>query len=61
MDAATRTLVWDRARGYCEYCRIHQDHVEHRHQTHVNTLSESGNIAVFGQARTARSRVRTIS
>ena len=36
MDAATRTLVWDRAAGRCEYCRLHQDdddfltfHVEH--------------------------------
>jgi hypothetical protein len=36
MDAATRELVWDRAGGRCEYCRIHQDdepfyslHVEH--------------------------------
>jgi len=31
MDAATRTQVWDRAGGHCEYCRIHQDHVELRH------------------------------
>ena len=36
IDAATRTLVWRRAEGRCEYCRIHQDdsdfltfHVEH--------------------------------
>ena len=36
MDAATRTLVWDRAGHRCEYCRVNQDdsdfltfHVEH--------------------------------
>jgi HNH endonuclease len=36
MDAATRRLVWRRARNRCEYCRLHQDdddfasfHVEH--------------------------------
>jgi hypothetical protein len=36
MDAATRSLVWERARQRYEYCRIHQDdsdfltfHVEH--------------------------------
>jgi hypothetical protein len=36
MNAATRKLVWKRARDRCEYCRIHQDdepfyrmHVEH--------------------------------
>ena len=36
IDAATRTLVWERAANRCEYCRIHQDdvdfftfHVEH--------------------------------
>jgi len=36
MDAATREFVWERARGRCEYCRLHQDdadfltfHVEH--------------------------------
>ena len=36
MDEETRRLVWDRARGRCEYCRLHQDdyefqtfHVEH--------------------------------
>ena len=36
MDAATRALVWRRARGRCEYCRIPQEaapfvpfHVEH--------------------------------
>ena len=31
MDTATRTQVWHRAEGHCEYCRIHQDHVELRH------------------------------
>jgi hypothetical protein len=36
MDAALRALVWKRAKGRCEYCRVHQDdadfltfHVEH--------------------------------
>src|SRR5579859_7830204 len=36
MDAAVRALVWRRAGGRCEYCRLHQDdddflpfHVEH--------------------------------
>lgn len=36
MDATVRALVWDRAGGRCEYCRLHQDdadfltfHVEH--------------------------------
>jgi hypothetical protein len=36
MDAALRALVWERAGGRCEYCRLHQDdadfltfHVEH--------------------------------
>jgi hypothetical protein len=36
MDAALRALVWRRAGGRCEYCRLHQDdadfllfHVEH--------------------------------
>jgi len=31
MDSATRRLVWERAEGRCEYCRIHQDHVELSH------------------------------
>ncbi|HJZ89304.1 MAG TPA: HNH endonuclease [Gemmataceae bacterium] len=36
MDAALRALVWGRAGGRCEYCRLHQTdadflsfHVEH--------------------------------
>lgn len=36
VDAGTRALVWRRAQGRCEYCRVHQDdfdfftfHVEH--------------------------------
>lgn len=36
MDAATRSLVWQRAESRCEYCQLHQDdvpiptfHVEH--------------------------------
>lgn len=36
MNAAIRALVWRRAQGRCEYCRLHQDdfdfltfHVEH--------------------------------
>jgi hypothetical protein len=36
MDTAIRALVWERAGGRCEYCRLHQDddaflafHVEH--------------------------------
>src|SRR5262245_50099775 len=36
MDEALRRLVWERAAGRCEYCRLHQDdyefqtfHVEH--------------------------------
>jgi hypothetical protein len=36
MDAATRQLVWQRADGCCEYCRMRQEdepfcryHVEH--------------------------------
>ena len=31
MDSATRAHVWTRADGRCEYCRIHQDHVELSH------------------------------
>jgi hypothetical protein len=31
MDTATRTLVWARAGGRCEYCGIHQDHAELTH------------------------------
>lgn len=31
MDQATRSLVWTRAEGRCEYCRIHQDHVDLSH------------------------------
>ena len=31
MDAATRALVWARAGDCCEYCRVHQDHVELSH------------------------------
>lgn len=31
MDVATRALVWTRAEGRCEYCRVHQDHVELTH------------------------------
>ncbi len=43
MDAATRTLVWDRAGGHCEYCRIHQDHVELRHHIeHIVALIAHG-------------------
>jgi hypothetical protein len=26
MDAALRDLVWQRAQGRCEYCRLHQEH-----------------------------------
>jgi hypothetical protein len=36
IDAVTRALIWRRAKGRCEYCRVHQDdldfftfHVEH--------------------------------
>jgi hypothetical protein len=36
VNAETRALVWQRAQGRCEYCRVHQDdfdfftfHVEH--------------------------------
>jgi hypothetical protein len=36
MHASVRALVWERAKGRCEYCRLHQDdsdfltfHVEH--------------------------------
>jgi len=36
MEAALRELVWEQARGRCEYCRLHQEdadfqtfHVEH--------------------------------
>jgi len=31
MDSATRILVLERAEGCCEYCRVHQDHVELSH------------------------------
>jgi 5-methylcytosine-specific restriction endonuclease McrA len=31
MDATTRAQVWARAGGRCEYCRVHQDHVELSH------------------------------
>lgn len=31
MDAETKTLVWTRAEGRCEYCRIQQAHVELTH------------------------------
>ena len=31
MDVATRARVWTRAEGRCEYCRVHQDHVELTH------------------------------
>jgi HNH endonuclease len=31
MDAPTRALLWARAVGRCEYCRVHQDHVELSH------------------------------
>jgi 5-methylcytosine-specific restriction endonuclease McrA len=31
MDAPTRALLWARAGGRCEYCRVHQDHVELSH------------------------------
>ncbi len=43
MDTATRTKVWDRAEGHCEYCRIHQDHVDLRHHIeHIVALIAHG-------------------
>ncbi len=39
MNTATRTQVWDRAEGHCEYCRIHQDHVELRHHIELRSMN----------------------
>jgi hypothetical protein len=43
MDAATRSLVWTRAQGHCEYCRLHQDHAELAHHVeHIVARKHGG-------------------
>jgi hypothetical protein len=43
MDAATRAQVWSRSEGRCEYCRIHQDHVELSHHVeHIVARKHGG-------------------
>lgn len=43
MDQATRALVWTRAGGRCEYCRVHQDHVELTHHVeHIVSKKHGG-------------------
>src|SRR3954453_8456323 len=55
MDPATRALVWTRAEGRCEYCRVHQDHVELAHHIeHIVAKKHGGpddpsNLCVAGE------------
>ncbi len=44
MDAATRTLVWRRAEGRCEYCQLHQDEYEFQtfHVEHIIAKQHGG-------------------
>lgn len=43
MDQATRALVWTRAEGRCEYCRVHQDHIELSHHVeHIVAKKHGG-------------------
>lgn len=50
MKPKLRRLIWDRAQGRCEYCRIHQDHDELPH--HVAHI-----IAVKHRGRTSESNL----
>lgn len=45
MDEALRTLIWERAGGRCEYCRLHQDEYEFQtfHVEHVIAKQHGGN------------------
>jgi HNH endonuclease len=44
MDDALRASVWERARGRCEYCRIHQDEYEYQtfHVEHIIAKKHGG-------------------
>ncbi len=43
MDQTTRTLVWTRAEGRCEYCPVHQDHAELTHHVeHIVAKKHGG-------------------
>ena len=42
MDAATRALVWTRSEGRCEYCRVHQAHVELAHHVDHTVARKHG-------------------
>ncbi|MGV3661878.1 MAG: HNH endonuclease [Prosthecobacter sp.] len=52
INAALRRLVWQRAGGLCEYCRIHEDEVLMPHEVdHViaeqhGGLTEEGNLSL---------------
>jgi len=53
MDTATRELVWDRAGGRCEYCRIHQEdepffrlHVDHIVAKQHGGTDDADNLAL---------------
>ena len=44
MDDALRALVWARAGGRCEYCRLHQDEYEYQtfHVEHIIAKQHGG-------------------
>jgi hypothetical protein len=44
MDEALRNLVWERARGRCEYCQLHQNDYEFQtfHIEHIVSRQHSG-------------------
>ncbi|WP_165226173.1 HNH endonuclease [Aquisphaera insulae] len=44
MDVATRTTIWERAGGRCEYCRISQEHVEISHHIEHIVARKHGGI-----------------
>jgi hypothetical protein len=53
MDASTRELVWDRAGGRCEFCRIHQDdepfyrlHIDHVVAKQHGGMDDPDNLAL---------------
>lgn len=44
MDQATRTLVWARADGRCEYCRLYQDHADLSHHIEHIVAKKHGGV-----------------
>jgi hypothetical protein len=44
MDESLRDLIWDRAGGRCEYCRLHQDEYEFQtfHVEHIIAKQHGG-------------------